>query len=180
MGRTLVNGATAATIAFLVGVLVIRPGMAQVGRSADLSPALLMRIRGRGYRRRCRRSAAAWPSQHSRGPYPVVCCRQHGGSAIHVETFAAMMKRVFYLGICLLLLFEVANVFFIMPMPGSQRMTTFDLAYLLYSYRWLFRAVFGLMIVVGAPSALRAQGGKGSLLPSRFSRPQWLSTPRIS
>ncbi len=69
-----------------------------------------------------------------------------------------MMKKVFYLGICLLLLFEVANVFFIMPMPGSQRMTSIDLAYLLYSYRWLFRAVFGVMIVAGAPFAWRASG----------------------
>jgi hypothetical protein len=30
------------------------------------------------------------------------------------------MKRFFYIDISLLVLFELANVFFIMPMPGSQ------------------------------------------------------------
>jgi len=46
-----------------------------------------------------------------------------------------MMKKLFYLGITLLVLFELANVFFIMPMPGSQRMSSIDLAYALYSWR---------------------------------------------
>ena len=62
------------------------------------------------------------------------------------------MKKIFYLGICLLVLFEAANVFFIMPMPGSQRMRSIDLAYFLYSWRWLFRAVFLVMISSGAIS----------------------------
>ena len=30
------------------------------------------------------------------------------------------MKRLFYLGVYLLVLFELANVYFIMPMPYSQ------------------------------------------------------------
>ena len=64
-----------------------------------------------------------------------------------------MMKKLFYLGITLLVLFEVANVFFIMPMPGSQRMASIDLAYLLYAWRWFFRAIFVVMIVAGAASA---------------------------
>jgi len=68
------------------------------------------------------------------------------------------MKKMFYLGIVLLALFEIANVFFIMPMPGSQRMGSIDLAYRLYSWRWLFRAVFAVMIVAGAPFAWRAAG----------------------
>src|SRR6185503_8422367 len=68
------------------------------------------------------------------------------------------MKKMFYLGILLLALFEIANVFFIMPMPGSQRMGSIDLAYRLYSWRWLFRAVFAVMIVAGAPFAWRAAG----------------------
>ncbi len=38
------------------------------------------------------------------------------------------MKRLSYLGIALLALFEIANVFFIMPMPGSQRMSSIDVA----------------------------------------------------
>ena len=51
------------------------------------------------------------------------------------------MKKIFYFGFIGLILFEIANVYFIMPMPGSQRMNSIDLAYFLYSWRWLFRAV---------------------------------------
>lgn len=59
------------------------------------------------------------------------------------------MKKLFYIGATGLALFEVANVYFIMPMPGSQRMNSLDLAYFLYSYRWGFRMVFGLMTLIG-------------------------------
>ncbi|MFD2934116.1 DUF3179 domain-containing (seleno)protein [Spirosoma flavum] len=65
------------------------------------------------------------------------------------------MKNLFYIGIAGLLLFEVANVYFIMPMPGSQRMNSLDLAYFLYSWRWVFRAVFGLLIIGGVVPAVR-------------------------
>jgi len=68
------------------------------------------------------------------------------------------MKKLFYLGLVLLVLFEISNVYFIMPMPGSQRMASIDLAYRLYSWRWLFRASFVVMLVVGAASAWRAPG----------------------
>lgn len=63
--------------------------------------------------------------------------------------------KFFYLGLALLGLFELANVYFIMPMPGSQRARSVDLAYLLYSERWLFRALCGALILLGAPSAWR-------------------------
>jgi hypothetical protein len=43
------------------------------------------------------------------------------------------MKRLFYLGILGLALFELANVWLIMPMPGSQRMPSLDLAYALHT-----------------------------------------------
>lgn len=66
------------------------------------------------------------------------------------------MKKVFYIGLIGLAIFEILNVYFIMPMPGSQRMNSLDLAYLLYSYRWFFRTVFGLMSVVGSVSAFKA------------------------
>src|SRR5258705_2771147 len=59
------------------------------------------------------------------------------------------MKRFFWFGMIGLLLFEIANVYFIMPMPGSQQMNSIDLAYFLYTWRWAFRIVFGLMIVIG-------------------------------
>jgi len=59
------------------------------------------------------------------------------------------MKKLFWFGITGLLLFEVANVYFIMPMPGSQKMNSIDLAYFLYRWRWIFRTLFLLMILVG-------------------------------
>jgi len=76
------------------------------------------------------------------------------------------MKKLFYLGLVLLVLFEVANVYFIMPMPGSQRMASIDLAYRLYSWRWLFRAIFVVMIVAGAGSAWRAPGRQRFAAPA--------------
>lgn len=60
------------------------------------------------------------------------------------------MKKIFYVGLVGLGLFEVLNVYFIMPMPGSQRIESIALAYFLYSYRWAFRVAFGLLLLVGA------------------------------
>lgn len=57
------------------------------------------------------------------------------------------LKTLFYLGVAGFILFEIANVYFIMPMPGSQRMESLDLAYFLYQWRWAFRAVFGAIIL---------------------------------
>jgi Protein of unknown function (DUF3179) len=59
------------------------------------------------------------------------------------------MKQLFYLGIISLILFEILNVYFIMPMPGSQRMRSIDVAYFFNTYRWLFRVFFGLLALVG-------------------------------
>jgi hypothetical protein len=75
------------------------------------------------------------------------------------------MKKLFYVGITLLVLFEIANVYFIMPMPGSQRMASIDMAYLLYSWRWLFRAIFLAMIIAGAPAAWRTPSRKRFAVP---------------
>ena len=59
------------------------------------------------------------------------------------------MKKIFYTGLAGLLLFEILNVYFIMPMPGSQKMNSIDLAYFLYRWRWLFRVLFLTMLLVG-------------------------------
>lgn len=66
------------------------------------------------------------------------------------------MKKIFYAGFLLLTLFEIANVYFIMPMPGSQEMNSLDTAYFLHSWRWPFRILFGLMILAGLKSAFSA------------------------
>jgi hypothetical protein len=76
------------------------------------------------------------------------------------------MKKLFYLGVGLFVLFELANVYFIMPMPGSQRMASIDFAYLLYSWRWLFRAIFVAMIIAGAPYAWRVPGRTRFAVPA--------------
>ena len=59
------------------------------------------------------------------------------------------MKKYFWLGCLGLFLFEIANVYFIMPMPGSQQMNSIDAAYFLYKWRWAFRMIFGVMIITG-------------------------------
>jgi len=59
------------------------------------------------------------------------------------------MKKYFWFGLIGLLLFEIANVYFIMPMPGSQEMNSIDLAYFLYRWRWIFRGLFAAMIIIG-------------------------------
>jgi hypothetical protein len=76
------------------------------------------------------------------------------------------MKKLFYLGICLLVLFEVANVYFIMPMPYSQRVRSIDVAHLLYSGRWLFRLGCMALIVAGAWHAWRVAGWRKWLAPA--------------
>jgi hypothetical protein len=59
------------------------------------------------------------------------------------------MKKLFWIGWIGLLLFEIGNLYFIMPMPGSQQMNSIDAAYFLYKWRWLFRILFGAMIITG-------------------------------
>ena len=59
------------------------------------------------------------------------------------------MKKLFWFGLLGLFLFETANVYFIMPMPGSQQMNSIDLAYFLYKWRWIFRGLFAAMIFLG-------------------------------
>lgn len=59
------------------------------------------------------------------------------------------MKKYFWLGLAGLFLFELANVYFIMPMPGSQRMNSIGLAYFLYKWRWIFRGLFLLLMIAG-------------------------------
>lgn len=43
-----------------------------------------------------------------------------------------------------------------MPMPGSQRVRSIDFAYFLYTWRWVFRGIFGLLLVIGFLKAFQA------------------------
>lgn len=67
------------------------------------------------------------------------------------------MKFLFYFSLFLLGLFEMLNVYFIMPMPGSQEMNSIDVAYFLYNYRWFFRTTLVLMIIIGGVSVFRGR-----------------------
>jgi hypothetical protein len=64
-----------------------------------------------------------------------------------------LTRRLFYTGIIMISVFEVLNVFFIMPMPGSQEIKSIDIAYFLYTHRWHFRIVFFILIASGITSA---------------------------
>jgi Protein of unknown function (DUF3179) len=68
---------------------------------------------------------------------------------------SAAMKRAFYSGLAGIAIFEILKVYFIMPMPGSQRMESLDAAYLLHTYRWLFRGALLVAIVLGTRDAFR-------------------------
>jgi hypothetical protein len=60
------------------------------------------------------------------------------------------MKKLFYTGLAGLTVFEVLKVYFIMPMPGSQRIDSLDLAYFLHTHRWYFRIACLLVIAAGS------------------------------
>ena len=74
------------------------------------------------------------------------------------------MKRLFWAGLIGLVLFEIAHVYFIMPMPGSQRMNSINLAYFLHWWRWVFRSIFAILLIAG-------------LLKSSWKRKWLLSIP---
>ncbi len=58
------------------------------------------------------------------------------------------MRKLFCSALIGLVLFEILNVYFIMPMPGSQQMNSIGLAYFLYSWRWVFRIFFCVLILI--------------------------------
>ena len=64
-----------------------------------------------------------------------------------------MMKKLFYASVLSLMLLEFANVYFIMPMPGSQEMNSIDLAYFLYTWRWVWRGILGIFTILSFKKA---------------------------
>ncbi len=76
------------------------------------------------------------------------------------------MKRLFWPALLVFALFEIAHVYLIMPMPGSQRTDSLAVAYGLHSWRWPVRAALGLLVAAGA---LRAFTGRG----------KWFAAPAL-
>jgi hypothetical protein len=79
------------------------------------------------------------------------------------------MKRLFFAGVALLVLFEIASVWLIMPLPGSQRVRSIDVAFALHRYRHVIRGVALLAIFAGirdafAPGLLKRVGATAALV----------------
>ena len=73
-------------------------------------------------------------------------------------------SKAFTIAIIALILFEIARVYFIMPMPGSQRMQSIDLAYFLHSYRWLFRIMLSIVMILSIKTMLKRYLKTGLLM----------------
>ncbi len=73
------------------------------------------------------------------------------------------MKKLFYFGITGIILYEIAKVYYIMPMPGSQRMNSIDAAYFLHTWRWPLRILCWALILAGGFSVF---SGKMKWLPA--------------
>lgn len=68
-----------------------------------------------------------------------------------------ILKIIFYTGLIGLSVFEILNVYFIMPMPGSQEIRSINIAYFLYTNRWVFRIIFALIMAGGFSWAFKTQ-----------------------
>jgi Protein of unknown function (DUF3179) len=66
------------------------------------------------------------------------------------------MKKLFYSVSVVFILFEIANVYFIMPMYGSQEIPSIDVAYFLYTYRWYLRIGLALLLSLGFWGAFKS------------------------
>lgn len=67
------------------------------------------------------------------------------------------MKKLFFIGVFGLIIFEVLKVYLIMPMPGSQQMDSIDLAYFLHKWRWGFRLCLLILIAAGISDIFRGK-----------------------
>src|SRR5687768_366448 len=74
------------------------------------------------------------------------------------------MKKLFYIGALSLLLFEILRVYFIMPFPGSQGLDSLGIAYFLNRWQWVFRILFGVLILVGIRNVFSAKIWKPILM----------------
>ena len=66
-----------------------------------------------------------------------------------------MKKTIAILGLLLLILFEFARVYLIMPMPGSQNFNSIEIAYFLGSNKWIIRLIGYLLVFIPCVLILR-------------------------
>lgn len=67
------------------------------------------------------------------------------------------MKKLFYVGLAGLAVFEILKVYFIMPFPGSQRINSLDMAYFMHTNSIYIRIFFVMLIIAGSFSAFRTR-----------------------
>jgi hypothetical protein len=80
------------------------------------------------------------------------------------------------LSLILLAAFEFASVWFIMPLPGSQRIRSVEIAYALHSARWVVRGLLLIGLGVGCARIGRWRGWhRGALTPLVASQEFWHS-----
>jgi hypothetical protein len=75
-----------------------------------------------------------------------------------------MRRLALPLGLLTLALFEAAAVWFVMPLPGSQRVRSVEIAYTLHTVRWPLRALGLLLVAWGAPVAPSTRGRRWALV----------------
>jgi hypothetical protein len=90
------------------------------------------------------------------------------------------MKKLFYIAAILIILFEIANVYFIMPFPGSQRMNSLDFAYFLNSWKWIIRGVLYVLLLLGFGPALKGKWRAVLLMIFVSGSITWLINTRIT
>jgi hypothetical protein len=76
------------------------------------------------------------------------------------------MRILFALSVIALIILEIALVYFIMPLPGSQGMRSIEAAYFLHSWRWPLRAILWAMVLTAAWPAWRIAGWRKWLVPA--------------
>lgn len=85
--------------------------------------------------------------------------RPAAGTAVPpVHASSRLLVLCFWAGVVGLALFEFLNVWFIMPLPGSQRMQSLDVAYAFYQKRWQVRGSCIALLLGGLLPALRVAG----------------------
>lgn len=73
-------------------------------------------------------------------------------------TASRLRHRALGIGLLLLAAFECAHVWFVMPLPGSQRLRSVDIAYALHRWRWVVRGL-ALVWMAGGVAVWRATTG---------------------
>ncbi|MFM7327995.1 MAG: DUF3179 domain-containing (seleno)protein [Bacteroidota bacterium] len=65
------------------------------------------------------------------------------------------MKKLYWLGLALLVIFEILVVWLIMPLPASQDASRVLMAWTFYHWRWPVRVILGLLTISGLADSLK-------------------------